>query len=88
MALFSNETETMIGTFSMLLKTATMLYILYLQAFKKLGLPNWLILLIAISTFGLSSIVQTQKYNTSFSHHYQNLIVSVLALLTYLKAVL
>jgi len=88
MALFSNKTETMIGTISMLLKTATMLYILYLQAFKKLGLPNWLILLIAISTFGLSSIVQTQKNNICLNHHYQNLIVSVLALLTYLKEVL
>ena len=88
MALFSNETETMIGTFSMLIKTATMLYILYLQAFKKLGLPNWLILLIAISAFGLGSIFQTKKNNTPFNHPYQNLIVSILALLTYLKAVL
>ena len=83
--MFSNTTEHSIGIISMLAKTVFIVYILYLQAYKHLDIPNLVILVLEFSSFGLSSLFQRQKHHVPFNYHYLNLLVGILATLTYFK---
>jgi hypothetical protein len=74
-----------IGTISLTAKTIAILSVLYLDLIKKINLPIFIIVLFAISGFGLGNIKFIHKfynkdYTPSFDYHFHNAIIFVFSI--------
>jgi hypothetical protein len=79
-----------IGTLCLSAKTIAILSVLYLDLIKKINLPIFVIVLFAISGFGLGNIkfihqFYNKNYTPSFDYHFHNAIIGVLSVLLLIK---
>ena len=79
-----------IGTLCLSAKTIAILSVLYLDLIKKINLPIFVIVLFAISGFGLGNIkfihqFYNKDYTPSFDYHFHNAIISIFSVLLLIK---
>lgn len=79
-----------IGTLCLSAKTIAILSVLYLDLTKKINLPIFVIVLFAISGFGLGNIkfihqFYNKNYTPSFDYHFHNAIIGIFSVLLLIK---
>lgn len=79
-----------IGEMCLFAKTVGILAVLYLDLTKKINLPIFVILLFAISGFGLGFIhtFHDKKEIPIYNYHYHNIAISVLSIVVLVKKIM
>lgn len=79
-----------VGTLSLSAKTIAILSLLYLDLIKKINLPNFVIVLFAISGLGLGSSkfihdMYNKDYTPAYDYHFHNALIGLLSIFVLAK---
>jgi len=74
-----------LGHIFLILKTLGILYVFYLDYYKKINLPLFAILFIVIGSFGMSAVGSSSNVTPVFNYHYHNFVIGLAGILLIIK---